>query len=141
MPAQSSPEGRYCFPKAERMRHRRAFDFLFKHGSSFRVGMLKFFYVTDCPPEYIETPLSVAFSAPKRAFKRAVDRNYLKRRMKEAYRLHKFILLSKAEENEKNLVLLIKYNSRRKASYAQIEHSLQKGLNRLQTMIFLPQKD
>lgn len=141
MPPRSSEEERFRFPKAERLRHRRAFDFLFKHGSSFRIGMLKFFYVTDCPEDFIDASLSVAFAAPKRSFKRAVDRNRLKRRMKEAYRLHKFGLLSKTQENKKNVALLIIYNSRRMAPYASIEDKMNRGLIRLQKTIFPPQPD
>ena len=134
-------EGRLRFPKSERLRHRRAFDYLFKHGSSFRVGMLTFFYATDCPPQYLDAPLSVAFAAPKRFFKRAVDRNHLKRRMKEAYRLQKYGLYQKAEESEKNLILLIKYNSRKKLSYHQIERAVGKGLSRLHRTIFPTQQE
>lgn len=141
MPPHSSEEDRFRFPKRERLRHRRAFDYLFKHGSSFRIGMLTFFYATDCPPQYVEAALSVAFSAPKRSFKRAVDRNYLKRRMKEAYRLQKYALLSKTQENEEKLILLIKYNSRKKASYAKIESCIGKGLSRLMDKIFPPENE
>ena len=141
MPLSSSAEDRFLFPKAERLRHRRAFDYLFEHGSSLRVGMLTFFYATDCPPQYVEAALSVAFAAPKRAFKRAVDRNYLKRRMREAYRLQKYTLLSLAQKNEKNLILLVKYNSRKKLPYAKIEHSIGKGLSRIQRRIFPTQEE
>lgn len=95
------------------------------------MGVLTFFYATECPEEWISAPASVAFAAPKRSFKRAVDRNFLKRRMREAYRLHKAPLVLLAQQEELSLVLLIKFHGRRIASYHRIARDLQRGLDKL----------
>ena len=126
-----SEHRRFFFRKDERLRSKIAFEYLFEHGSSFRIGMLKFFYVLDVPPAYVKSPLSVAFAAPKRNFKHAVTRNFLKRRMREAYRLHKHSLHESLQEKDRNMAILIVYSSRHKADYATIQNIIVKALNRL----------
>ena len=93
--------------------------------------MLKFFYVLDLPSHYVKSPLSVAFAAPKRNFKHAVTRNFLERRMREAYRLHKHILNESLQEKDRNMAILIVYSSRHKSDYATIQNIIVKALNRL----------
>jgi ribonuclease P protein component len=131
MTERSSDRIRHTFPKSEHLCHRRAFDYLFQHGSSIRIGVLTFFYVWHNEPEWGEAPVSVAFAAPKRAFKRAVDRNFLKRRMREAYRLHKEPLLEMVKPQEQQLLLLIKINGRQLTPYPRIRQATIAGITRL----------
>ena len=96
-----------------------------------RSGVLKFFFVFDPPEEITQAPLSVAFAVPKRSFKRAVDRNYLKRRLREAFRLHKYLLLPCLNSSGQRLAILIKYQSRDKYPYSQIVRDLLTAFHRL----------
>jgi ribonuclease P protein component len=120
---------RYFLPKKERLRRKRAFEYLFEHGDSLRVGVLTFFYAMDVPHDWVEAPVSVAFSAPKRKFRRAVDRNYLKRRIREAYRLHKHVLTEAMLPPGKTMILLISFRAHHLGSYHQIEQATIKGLH------------
>ena len=55
----------------------------------------------------------------------------IKRRMREAYRLHKADLLAKLSEKGKNLSVLIKYNSREIRSFNEIEQDMRQALRQL----------
>lgn len=67
----------------------------------------------------------IAISISKRLFKRAVDRNLLKRRTKEAYRIHKNSLdCTEEETNHTHFKILLVYIAREILPYQQIEKSL-----------------
>jgi len=79
------------FRKEERLRSKRAIDDLFRNGSSFILYPYRVVY-RRLPATLSGGRASlvrILFSVPKRRFHKAVDRNLLKRRMREAYRLQK----------------------------------------------------
>ncbi len=73
----------------------------------------------------------MAVSVPKRLFKRAVDRNLLKRRIREAYRLNKGDLYKLLQKKEQKVILLIQYQDRKLGDYHSIEEALILGLTKL----------
>lgn len=75
------------FIKEERLCNKRLIDGLFHNGSSFLCYPFKVSWLPSSDPQSF--PAQILFSVPKKRFKRAVDRNLIKRRMREAYRLHK----------------------------------------------------
>jgi ribonuclease P protein component len=75
------------FKPEERLKHNKLIGQVFKEGSTIVGYPLRFLFITSAK-EDTQTS-QVAFSVPKRMFKRAVDRNILKRRIREAYRLEK----------------------------------------------------
>jgi ribonuclease P protein component len=75
-------------------------------------------------------PVSMAVSVPKRLFKRAVDRNLLKRRIREAYRQNKYSLYQLLHSDQK-MHVLIQYHQKDIADFQTIEAGLQKGFEKL----------
>jgi ribonuclease P protein component len=74
--------------------------------------------------------VKAAFVAPKKNFKKAVDRNRIKRQMREAYRLNQYLLKDEVPHSVQiNLVFL--YYIREKLHYTVIEKATQKVLKRL----------
>lgn len=79
--------------------------------------------------------MMVAFAVPKRSFKRANKRNLLKRRLREAYRLHKHAPFRKYQEEGKSVAFLIKYNSREIRTFKEIEKDMRYVMRRLKDLI------
>jgi ribonuclease P protein component len=75
------------FPKSERLYQQKVIQELFKKGSSLFVFPFKVLYLTQPTPQ--ERFPAVLVSVAKKNFKKAHDRNRLKRQIKEAYRLQK----------------------------------------------------
>lgn len=73
----------------------------------------------------------VVISAPKRNFKRAVDRNRIKRVMKEVMRKNKTDLEAHLNNNKKQLALFLIYTAKELPEYSQLEKKIVVLLNRL----------
>lgn len=79
--------GSFRFPKAERLSSRKTIETLFESGSAFSAFPLKVIYTIATSGKS-----QVLISVPARTFRKATDRNMLKRRIREGYRLNKFML-------------------------------------------------
>src|ERR1700761_3183650 len=80
------------FPAAERLKSKKVIEELFKKGSSVYLYPFRLIYSTT-PVEPQQYP-QILVSVPKRNFKKAVDRNRLRRQIKEAWRLNKSLIFT-----------------------------------------------
>ncbi len=87
-----------------------------------------------------ESSMIAGFSVPKRNFKKPVDRNRIKRPLKEAYRLNRISLLEKCEEQKINLALFFIYTGKEKVSYHNLEEKIKVILEKVDTAVFKSSK-
>lgn len=78
-----------------------------------------------------DSPVQVVFSVPKRVFKHAVDRNRLKRLLREAYRLQKAPLYEALSQARSRMTLALIYIAKEELPYARIAPAVGKALDRL----------
>ena len=102
-------------------------ELLFGKGSSINAYPVKLVYS--------ETPVDLDFQAqamfvvPKRNYKKAHDRNKLKRRMREIYRLNKSTFYEALRLKNKKLIVAFIYTGKKQEEYSVIEKSILKLLN------------
>jgi ribonuclease P protein component len=120
----------YTFKKEERLCNKKLIEGLFHNSSSFLCYPFKASWLVVEEPQ--QFPVQVLFSVSKKRFKRAVDRNLIKRRMREAYRVHKQQLLYDVLNNSnKKIALSLGYIGKEIAPYDFTEKKMRKLFSQL----------
>lgn len=115
---------RQQFKKEERLHEKKLMDTLFKEGKSFYKFPFKVFYFRlDEAEEY---PAKVLISVSKHNFKRAVERNRIKRLIREAYRKNKYILFGEKnpESDRKTWVIGLIHTGNVIPEYSEVEQKI-----------------
>ena len=95
------------FPRNERLKSRKSIDALFQKGKRFSVGDFRFIY------EFRSTTgIQVGVGASSKQFKRAVDRNRIKRLIRESYRLDQIRWKEALKQKQQGLDLFILFTGR-----------------------------
>ena len=116
----------FTLKKHEILKSKKTIKELFDNGSSFFLYPFKVYFI----PSQRQNANQVLFSVSKKYFKKAVDRNLIRRRMKEVYRLNKGFL-NYGAENPFSLSIALIYISRFKLPFSEIEFKLKQVFVRL----------
>lgn len=106
----------FTYPKKEKLKSKTTIDLLFSEGNSVSKFPLRLVYVENIEPNAELMKMGVSVS--KKYFKKAVDRNYFKRVLRETYRLNKHLLI---DNLEKPYAFMFFYQTKERLSYQEIE--------------------
>ncbi len=121
---------RFTLKREERLKSKKIIAKLYEEGKSIKVFPLRMVYLQiEHTSNY---PVQIGFSVPKRNFKRAVDRNKIKRLLRECYRKEKHTIYS---ESNKKFVFMISYLAKEDRGYFEIEMKMKKLLTNFITEI------
>ena len=115
---------KFTLGKKERLKSRKLIGRLYAEGNSVKAFPLRMVYLqTEHTSGF---PVQVGVSVAKRNFKKAPDRNRLKRLMRETYRLQKEIVYDNVEKPH---VFMISYIGKEEKPYEELFSKMDKLLN------------
>lgn len=106
----------FTYPKNEKLKRKATIDLLFSNGNSVSKFPLRLVYVEN--KEENAELIKMGVSVSKKYFKKAVDRNYYKRVLRETYRLNKHLLI---DSLQKPYAFMLFYQTKERLSYQEIE--------------------
>ncbi|MDR0728777.1 MAG: ribonuclease P protein component [Prevotellaceae bacterium] len=122
------------FPKSERLCSQKQIAALFTAGDTLFHFPFKIFF-SIAAAEDGKPCCQMAVNVPKRRFKRAVKRNLLKRRIREAFRRNKQIVYQPLEQQRRTASLFFHYVSPEILDYVPLETSLCEALAKLADVV------
>ena len=120
----------FTLGKGERLKSNLSIQGLLKRGKAVSRFPLKIYWDYS-PDPHQKYAVRAAITVPKRKFKRAVDRNLMKRRIREAYRLNKNMLYETLDQCNQKIQLIILLLSDEFIPYNQLEKGMREILLQL----------
>lgn len=125
------PQKGHGFAKNERLCSLKLIEELFKSGNV--LFQYPYRIIWKESETALPGPSQVVIAVPKRNFKRAVDRNLIKRRIREGFRTQKEILYSPLSVKGLSIVFMIQYTGKEIAGFSKISESMATALRKLAT--------
>ena len=121
--------GVFSYGKEEKLKSRKLVEQLFGKGKSFTLFPLKIIYLVEMGP--LDHPVKAGVSAPAKIFRKAVQRNRVKRLLREAYRTEKLPLLEYLNVNGKQVIFFILYVDKTMPVFTTIKNKMAQAMQRL----------
>ena len=115
------------YSKQEKLKSRKALEQLFDKGKSFSVFPIKVFYTVTDDTALVQAGVGVS----SRIFKKAHDRNKVKRLLREVYRTQKQALYSSVASNQQQLNVFFLYIGKELPVHADLQIAMEKTLEKL----------
>jgi len=123
------------FRKNERLSSQKEITQLVKEGNTFLCYPLRVLWLVSHNERNASFQIQAAFSVPKKKFKKAVDRNTLRRRLKEAFRHNKDAFKKEMKDYPYTVSLLIIFTPVNALNYEKIEAGIKKSFQILKKQI------
>ena len=118
---------RNTFPLKEHLKSKSIIDSLYANGASVTAFPLRAVFI-ERPDGTDDPTAAILISVAKRRFRHAVDRNLLKRRIREAYRTGKHGFIETLENNGKKMAVAIMYIDTKPSSTEYLKRKMEKLL-------------
>jgi ribonuclease P protein component len=128
----------FTLSKSERLKSQKDIETLFQNGKAFFIYPYRVLFALQKKNDPKQAPVQVMVSVPKKHFRKATQRNRIRRQVKEAYRLQNLGLKQKIEEQGLVLQLVILYQTNEALSYEEISVKLKTCLDKLLNLCITP---
>lgn len=128
---------RFTLGKNERLKSRKLIEQLFREGKSFVVFPYKIYYLVTAAANIQQSIFHIQFGVgvSKKVFRKAVNRNRVKRLIREAYRLQKNELENLLRDNQLQLNIFFTYNTKELSDFNSVKEKVNVILNKLVKII------
>ena len=123
----------FTLGKHERLKSRKSIEQLFSEGKKIVVPPYRVFYILT--PSAPDASLLFGTGVSAKNFKKAVDRNRIKRLTKEAYRLQKNSLQQKVKANKVRLNVFFIYTAKELPAYDEVYEKIGSILKKLDKLV------
>jgi ribonuclease P protein component len=122
----------FTLGKNERLKSRKLIEQLFREGQRFSVAPFRIFYL---PVKSANASLQFGVGVSTKNFKKAVDRNRVKRLTREAYRLQKIALQEKIKTKNIQLNIFFIYTAKELPEYEEVYKKVAVILKKAETIV------
>jgi len=123
----------YSFSKKERLSNKKSISLLFEKGYSFYSH--SFSVVWSYSDRPIPFPAQMAVSVTKKSFKKAVDRNRIKRLVREAWRLNKNSLYDLLKEKDRQIIIMLLFTGKEIPGFHDVSNQVKKVISKISLLL------